>query len=246
MRKKAKSVYFFLAFIFLAFSFNLANTSKGSPGKRIVVACVGDSLMRPMPLYLRRLLPMRKIAIKDWAQGGLSAATYLSFFKAHPQWSREKIDLILVQLGTNDVSLFLKKEEDDRLFLVHYKEIIKNLKKIKGNFFRHPQIIVASVPPFSGVEGEVERNKLIDEVINPTIRKLAKEENLFLVDHWSKFIGQRDLYEADGVHPNREGEKVLARNWRRAIRLCCLSRKKRPFKRLRIEALINWIARAVF
>ncbi|MCX7974061.1 MAG: GDSL-type esterase/lipase family protein [Candidatus Aminicenantes bacterium] len=223
-------VFIFLCFIFFLILVFPATGSKKNSTKKIVIACAGDSLMRPVPFYLRRLLPAKKVIIKEWAQGGLSAATYPSFFEAHPQWRRQKVDIILLQLGTNDVILFGKKEEDENLFKTNLKKIIREMKKLDGNCFRRPQIIIATAPPFSGNEGEVEKNRLLEGIINPTIRKLAEEEKLLLVDHWPKFKGQKDLYEPDGVHPNREGEKVIARNWRRAIRLCCFNQKQIPQK----------------
>lgn len=227
--KRGLSFFFIMGLLFIIFLEFLPAAS----GQKIVIACAGDSLMRPVPLYLRRLLPLNHIAIKEWAQGGLNSATYLSFFWAHPNWRREKVDIILFQLGTNDVPLFLRNEEDENHLLSNLRKIIKEFKKIKSNYFHRPQIIIATAPPFLGVEDEAKRNRLLDEVVNPAIRKLAKEEKLLLIDHWSKFKSQPDLYDSDGVHPNREGEKLIARSWRRAIRILWLSRQVRSYKKVK-------------
>ncbi len=188
--------------------------------KKLTIACVGDSLIRPTPLYLRRLLGSSHIRIREWAQGGLSTATYLTFFQNHPRWRKERVDFILVQLGTNDVPLLLKKEEDAAIFRRNLEAIILELKKLPGNFFRQPQIIIATVPPFYGRSDADVRNYLIETLVNPTIKALAETHHLKLFDAEAIFNRHPELYEPDGVHPNREGEKVLARNWKRAIHDC--------------------------
>jgi lysophospholipase L1-like esterase len=216
---------FFASFLFL----------KATTRPKIVIVCAGDSLMRPMPLYLRRWLPGRYIAIKEWAQGGLSVASYFSFFSAHPAWRREKVDLILLQLGTNDVSLFLRNEEKEEIFVSHFRKIIKEFQKLKSNYFHRPRIIVATAPPFSGGKEEDQRNGVLEAKINPAIKKLAKKEKLFLLDHWPKFKGRPDLYDPDGVHLNSEGEKVMARQWCRIIRRVWLALKVRSYQGFLLE-----------
>jgi len=216
---------FFASFLFL----------KATTRPKIVIVCAGDSLMRPMPLYLRRWLPGRYIAIKEWAQGGLSVATYFSFFSSHPAWSREKVDIILLQLGTNDVSLFLRNEEKEELFISHLRKIIKKLRKLKSNYFHQPRIIVATAPPFSGGKEEAQRNEILEARINPIIRQLAKKEKLFLLDHWPKFKDRPDLYDPDGVHLNGEGERVMARQWRRIVRKVWLASKVRRYQGILLE-----------
>jgi len=208
---------------------------KASSRPKMVIACAGDSLMRPMPLYLRRWLPGRHIAIKEWAQGGLSVATYFSFFSAHPSWRHEKVDLILLQLGTNDVSLFLRNVEKEELFVKHFRKIIKEFRKLKSNYFHRPRIIVATVPPFSGGKEEAQRNRIIEGMINPAIRQLAKKEKLFLLDQWPKFKDRPDLYDPDGVHLNGAGERVMARQWWRIIRKVWLASRVRSYQKSLLE-----------
>lgn len=219
---------FFRHLLFFPFFYQFLDAASG---QKIIIACAGDSLMRPVPLYLRRLLPLTHIAIKEWAQGGLSSATYFSFFQAHPHWRREKVDIILFQLGTNDVSLLLRNEEEESQFINNFKKIIKEFKKIKSHYFRRPRIIIATAPPFAEKKDEAERNRLLEEVVNPAIKKLAREERLILLDQWSRFKDRPDWYHPDGVHPNSEGEKFIARSWSRTIKLVWLSRKVKSYKK---------------
>jgi len=208
---------------------------KATSRPKMVIVCAGDSLMRPMPLYLRRWLPGHHIAIKDWAQGGLSVASYFSFFSAHPAWRREKVDIILLQLGTNDVPLFLKNEEKEEFFVGHLRKIIKEFRKLKGNYFHRPRIIVATAPPFFGGKDEDQRNGILERMINPAIRQLAKKEKLFLLDQWLKFKDRPDLYDPDGVHLNGEGERAMARQWWRIIRKVWLVSRVRSYQGTLLE-----------
>ncbi len=220
MRRK-KIFLYFSCFLFSG----IALFPVTSP-KRLTIVCAGDSLMRPMPVHLRRLWPSSRFRLRDWAQGGLSSATYLSFFLQHPDWRRERVDFILLQLGTNDVSLIMKQEEDASSFYHNLRAIVRHYQKLKSNFFRRPQILIATVPLFSGLEVEAARNEIVEKIVNPNIRILAQKEGLILVDQYAVLMNRPELYDPDGVHPNPEGERALARNWRRAVRSVWLSRLK--------------------
>lgn len=185
---------------------------------KLTIACAGDSLMRPIPLYLRNLLPATRVRIRDWSQGGLSSVNYLSFFRRHPRWQRERVDFVLLQIGTNDVPLLLRREENEREFWGNLEAIIAEFKKRQSNYFRQPQIVIATVPFFYGLVDEGERNRVVSELVNPIIIALARKERINVVDQAGCLKGCREYYEADGIHPNREGEKALARNWRRVVK----------------------------
>ncbi len=194
---------------------------------KLTVACAGDSLIRPTPVYLRRLLPSSRVRIKEWAQGGLSSVNYLSFFRSHPGWQRERVDFVLLQLGTNDVPGLLRGEETGTQFRHNLEAIIAEFKKLKSNYFKHPQIVLGTVPLFYGLADEAERNRVVNELINPGIIAIAAQEGAQVIDQAGRLRGCLEYYEPDGIHPNREGEKALARNWRRAVRSIWLKTRKK-------------------
>lgn len=194
---------------------------------KLTVACAGDSLIRPTPVYLRRLLPSSRVRIKEWAQGGLSSVNYLSFFRSHSGWERERVDFVLLQLGTNDVPGLLRGEETETQFRHNLEAIIAEFKKLNSNYFKHPQIVLGTVPLFYGLADEAERNRVVNELINPRIIAIAAKEGAHVIDQAGRLRGCLEYYEPDGIHPNREGEKALARNWRRAVRSIWLKTRKK-------------------
>lgn len=211
-------------YLVLAFVFFFSCQAKRA---KVTIACAGDSLIRPTPAYLRRLLPSSRVEIKEWAQGGLSAVNYLSFFRRYPRWQREKVDFILLQLGTNDVLLFLRGEENEALFRHNLEAIIAEFKKLESNYFKHAQIILATVPFFYGLDNEAEENRVVSELINPSVIAVAEKEGVSVIDQAGCLRAFIEYYGPDGIHPSREGEKALARNWRRIVKNIWLRRQKR-------------------
>jgi len=182
----------------------------------LTICCAGDSLMRPIPRRLGEMLKIskRKIKIRDWSRGGLSSQSYQAFFKRHYQsWRNTRPDFILIQLGTNDVRSLLQKEYGIDDFKANLKTIIKNFRRFRGSKYKRPKIFMASIPLFYVVSSPKERNRLIEERINPTIEETAREENVIFVDNYSVLYNRTHLYFPDGVHPNSRGVKALAKNW---------------------------------
>jgi lysophospholipase L1-like esterase len=164
-------------------------------------------------------LSKNEVEIKDWCQGGLSSQTYQSFLAKHyKNWVKTRCDFILLQLGTNDVFPLLEQRYTLMDFKENMSSIIKNFKRFKGRRNKHSKILVASIPLFCDEDEILEKNRLIQEKINPAIREIAKREKAIFVENSSVLENRYDLYDPDGVHPNTEGERALARNWLSWIR----------------------------
>jgi len=187
----------------------------------LTICCAGDSLMRPVPHHLRSLLNASKdkVEIRNWAQGGLTSESYRSFFVRHyPDWKKIRSDFILLQLGTNDVFPLLEGRYTLAQFKENMSSIIEELRKFKGSKNRHPRILIASVPLFCYEIASPEKNSCVEDRINPAIQEIAEKEEVIFVDNYSVLRNRCDLYDPDGVHPNRDGERALARNWLSSIR----------------------------
>lgn len=183
---------------------------------KLTICCAGDSLMRPIPHHLREMLKSskKKIKIRDWSQGGLNSQSYRRFLSRHYQsWRYERPDFILIQLGTNDVSPLLQNEYGVDDFKANLKRIIKNFRRFRGNKYKRPKIFMASIPLFYLESSSEEKKRLIEERVNPTIKETAREENIILVDNFSVLYNKTHLYYPDGVHPNSQGVRALAKNW---------------------------------
>ncbi len=189
----------------------------------LIICCAGDSLMRPMPFYFRRLLPpvSSNFIIEEWAQGGLSSVTYQSFYRQHAgQWRRITPDLILLQLGTNDAAPLAEGRYSADDFLANLTAIIREFQTYRGAAGQAAVVLVATIPSFSDDPSNDGKNKMVREVINPAIRKAAESTGALLADNFSVLNGKPELYDPDGVHPNVQGEEALAKNWIKAMKAC--------------------------
>jgi len=206
----------------------IAGCAEKSPPE-MTICCAGDSLMRPLPPHIRRMTRTvsRDVLIKNWSQGGLSTRTYMSFFKKRVKSRRQlEADFILLQLGTNDVKPLYSGKYALDAFQKNMKTIIWEFKSYFNGEKEPSVVIVATVPPIY-LAGNEKLNAFIRDRLNPSIKRLAEEEKVFLADHWGILRGKRRLYGSDGVHLNRRGENVLAQNWMAAMRRAVIALESR-------------------
>lgn len=194
----------------------LVLVSCGERGRdELVICCVGDSLMRPMPTHLKKLMKKteNRVVVLDWAQGGLSSETYLGFYQRHFRHRKAiRPDFILIQLGTNDIWRVISREYEISHFIENMKTIVEELKVFSNGKGQPSQILMANVPLLCGPDyGQTIRTIL--DALNPALETIAKEESIHLVDNFRIFKDRPHLYSPDGVHPNVSGEKALAQNW---------------------------------
>jgi len=176
--------------------------------------------MRPIPTRLYELTRFSpgSLILKNWAQGGLSSETFLSFFdRSAAAWILVRPDIILLQLGTNDARPLLEGRLRPDEFERNIRAITRRFREFRDRTGRPPRILLASAPPFRDPDAEA-KNEILLKIINPALRRLAGDEGLTFVDNHAILDGRPDLYDPDGVHPNPHGEKRLARHWLHWIR----------------------------
>ncbi len=191
-----------------------------APGP-LVVCCAGDSLMRPIPAHLRDLAPASGLSleIREWAQGGLNTETYPSFYRRLlPEWEGKACDAILLQLGTNDAIPLLEERWGPAEFRDRLTGILAEFKKYPGRLRPRPVLFLATVPLFCDRPESAARNRIVETVINPLIREIARAEGAVLVDSGAVLDHRFALYDPDCVHPGPEGERALALSWLAALR----------------------------
>jgi len=197
----------------------------------LVVCCAGDSLIRPTPVHLRALAAREgpDLDIREWAQGGLNSETYPSFFRRNKTlWRETACDAILLQLGTNDAVPILEERTNPAEFRSRITAILSEFKAFAGPAGRPPVLFLATVPRFCERPETAARNRVVEEILNPILREIAAAEGAVLVDNHAALSGRAEFYDPDCVHPNAEGEKALAENWLRALRLRFAPAKRPP------------------
>ena len=127
-------------------------------------------------------------------------------------------DFILVQLGTNDVRID-HDHTPAEAFYTHMKKIVHIFSSFKTRTGKNSRIFIATVPPVpQGTPFPFSPDSAIriTHEINPLIQKIAKEENLILVDNYSVFLDTPQLLPE--VHPSDQGYKALAQTWHNALK----------------------------
>ncbi|MDC0835255.1 SGNH/GDSL hydrolase family protein [Geitlerinema sp. CS-897] len=120
--------------------------------------------------------------------------------------SRTQPDLVLLLIGTNDMVQGYAVEQAPTRLEVLLEEI--------WNAAPQAQILVSSIPPIDQLmlNARVEAyNRAIAELVD---RRRDRGDRVAFVDVYSQLTVE-DL--ADGIHPDREGHRKIARTWNRAL-----------------------------
>ncbi len=188
------------------------------------VACSGDSnTKRSYPKFLQQELG-NTYQVKNFGKG---AATIIegSFFPYHktPEYKaaiKFSPDIVLIMLGTNDANPRWCTDKNRKTdfkgtvqeeFKSGYDKLINDFKK------KNPQVdiyIMTPLPVWAKKKPENEnlqgRKAQLNQWVIPTIKQIAKEQNLPLIDV-HKMMEKKYEYTIDGVHINNQGYKILAK-----------------------------------
>ena len=200
---------------------NIRFSSKRKEGKKHV-ACVGDSItygctlpmffLRRYPAVLQKLLgsetQIAVFGVNDRTLQNTGNKPYRSE-KAFRQSKEYLPDCAVILLGTNDSKDCNWITGD--VFKQQYKELIAEYQALSS----HPRILICTPPcAFSPVnrffyitnDAKIERIP----VIANSVRNIAEETGVDLVDLYALSEGKRELFGPDGLHPSSEGAKVIA------------------------------------
>lgn len=123
-----------------------------------------------------------------------------------PEWlpAMPRPDIALIHLGSND----LFQDEPPEQVVEELAEIIDLLRGI------NPEIVllVAKIIPASGTEAITATfNRALDDLTT----RSTDTSPIRLVDQFTGFDPARHTY--DGVHPNQDGEALMAERWHEAL-----------------------------
>ena len=135
---------------------------------------------------------------------GYTSGDYLRFLKSFDLFKTTKPDVILLQLGTNDVRTDYAHTETPQ-FVENVKNIIYLIRR--ELYSSTPPLVLIStvlpIEPSPPVFTEQSVKRIVGE-INPAIRRIAGAFDVRLVDNFELFKNHRE-WLIDGVHPNEQG-----------------------------------------
>ncbi|MBR4842010.1 MAG: hypothetical protein IK006_02795 [Bacteroidaceae bacterium] len=181
----------------------------------IRVACVGDSityghgirdrLHDAYPGVLSTMLG-EKYDVRNFGVSGTTTMTGTDMPYMNEQAYKDALEfnpqIVTIKLGTNDSKPYNWKES------AHFKQDLKTLIESFRALPSKPQIWLCLPVPAMGHAWNINDSVIYNGVI-PYIREVAQEENLPLIDLNTPFQGKRQ-YFPDTIHPNEEGEKMIA------------------------------------
>ena len=186
------------------------------------VACVGDSITwgftivnrskYSYPAVLQQLLgdgfEVRNFGYND-ASARFDADTPYVSKKAYRDSLSWEPDIVLLMLGTNDTKPW---NWNPGIFREDYLRLVESYLALPS----HPRVIlVAPIRIFKLIPVTILNPDVLETGVRPTIRDIAAQLHLQLVDLYDLFDSAR--FCRDGVHPQRDGARLLAEALHKAV-----------------------------
>lgn len=194
---------------YAALLLSLLSLNCGREKRNYRIGALGDSITRGSeqanyPSELKALIP-DKDSVTNYGVAG----TCLVKDCFAPIWNtsafsallKDKPDIILVMLGTNDVHF--KNYGVRQNFEMDYREMIDLFQEMDSE----PRIVLCYPPPF--YENSPVGDSLVRTELIPIIDKIAADYHLEVVDTHFK-VDDYPAHYPDKLHPDREGAHTLA------------------------------------
>ncbi len=186
------------------------------------LACVGDSITwgftivnrgkYSYPAVLQQLLgegfEVRNFGHND-AAARFDADTPYVCKKAYRDSLAWEPDIVLLMLGTNDTKPWNWNPGN---FREDYLRLVESYLALPS----HPRVVlVAPIRIFKLIPVTILNPDVLEEGVRPAIRDIAAQKGLQLVDLYDLFDSPR--FCRDGVHPQRDGARLLAEALHKAV-----------------------------
>jgi len=205
-----------LIFPFTGVSFYLTLKFIFSSIRPMNIVCLGDSItsgfMLPAPATSSFPSQLEKMSANKWkiVNAGLTGATVLKEGNI-PIWSSDVFslikktepDVVVLMLGTNDTKDINWPYISS--FIANYRAIIQQIRELPGP----PEVLLCSIPPVEGFNRLGISAERVAELTRQ-VEKIAKATKTHYVDVSSPLAGKPQLF-LDGLHPNKQGAKVIAK-----------------------------------
>ena len=193
-----------------------------APSRGVIILCAGDSITaEAYPHFLQQLLNREGIRARvlNFGRSGNASGEYRRFLEENgARLRRERPDFILLQLGTNDVRVDGDHADMDA-FAANMSAILGMFGAFTDRAGRPSRVLLATilpVPENTPLPFSPESSRRVTAEINPAIRALSAKTGIPLVDNHALFADKPDLLP--GVHPSRDGYRLLAANWLAALK----------------------------
>lgn len=211
--------------VVLAASFVAYSTFYGRPippakANTIRVACVGDSITFGVPFFASKRYPeqLEEFLGSAYSVRNFGAIGYTAQKAGdHPYWEHRYLrvssefdpDIVVIMLGTNDsktqnwtgVSRF---SEDLRALIQHYQSLPSK-----------PRVILVTPPSTFLVRGHntlpAGMSATAIAEISDGVKQLAASMGLKVVDVHAVTASHPEFFTFDGVHPDGEGSRLIAK-----------------------------------
>jgi lysophospholipase L1-like esterase len=158
-------------------------------------------------LRIEAIIIDKKIRISNQGINGTTAPKYTSYnLSGNTTGDGEAIDVkdnfVFVQLGTNDRLISTSIPKGSNTFKVNLKTLLDKVTPISD------VILMCANPATEGTSYSFTMQGVRDVVY-----RTAKENNIDMIDNYAIFEDvDMSVVTADGVHPNKLGHQIIARN----------------------------------
>jgi len=213
----------FSVIVLILVSLWIFGTKRNLEGSRkcdhLVILCTGDSLTAgSYPEWLQSKCDENKwdIIVINKGVKGHTSREYLMYMERQNILKAFDPDIILLQLGTNDVRIDADNTPTNK-FVKNMNLIIQKMIVYQNSKGRKPKILISSIPPIKTTCSTFSQDSIrrVKGEINPAIKRLAEKWNLFFVDNYKLFVDNAELLP--DIHPNEKGYKAMAENWYKAL-----------------------------
>lgn len=226
MKRKIKRSFLLLVLLVLILTqFSSESLRENSV---IHIACVGDSItygakikdksVNSYPARLQQALG-KKYLVQNFGASGYTLQKNGNFpYWEHPNFQKStdfQPDMVLIMLGTNDSKP--QNWTDTSTFTKDYKRLIEHYQSLESK----PQIFLMTpatvFPQHLRPEDNYQIQASTVNLIAETVRKLAEEENLPLIDINQTTRSHPEYFSGDGIHPDAVGANLIAKTACKAI-----------------------------
>lgn len=208
-----------IALSFIAVFSQSLQSNISDSGKLKRVACLGDSItnMTMYPADLQTLLGKNSV-VENFGDNGAAINFYSDrtyYFSDEYKNARAFLPTtVIIMLGTNDARINLNEAIGN--FTSNYKYMIQHMMNGTRRFISQPQVFLVIPPPIFNNTIGLNSTAYAQEII-PRIHQVANDLGLPLIDVYTPLANYPE-YFSDGVHPNAQGDQIIAQTIYQAIK----------------------------